>query len=82
MDATSAAVDPCLNVGRGVEGRDRVSEAMDRVSEAMDRVSEARYRGAEVRYRGAEVRYWVSGIGDFVPTVSVALCSESGLLAV
>ena len=61
MDATSAAVDPCLNVGRGVE-------AMDRVSEAMDRVSEVRYR--------------VSGIGDFVPTVSVALCSESGLLAV
>lgn len=61
MDATSAAVDPCLNVGRGVE--------------AMDRVSEARYRVSEVRYR-------VSGIGDFVPTVSVALCSESGLLAV
>ena len=61
MDATSAAVDPCLNVGRGVE--------------AMDRVSEARYRVSGVRYR-------VSGIGDFVPTVSVALCSESGLLAV
>ena len=61
MDATSAAVDPCLNVGRGVEGRDRVSEA---------------------RYRVSEVRYRVSGIGDFVPTVSVALCSESGLLAV
>ena len=82
MDATSAAVDPCLNVGRGVEGRDRVSEAMDRVSEARYRVSEVRYRVSGIGCQVSGFRYRVSGIGDFVPTVSVALCSESGLLAV
>ena len=70
MDATSAAVDPCLNVGRGVEAMDRVSEVMDRVSEVMDRVSEAMDRVSEARYRVSEVRYWVSRIG----------CQVSGIL--
>ena len=42
-------------------------------------------RGSQGSGLGSQVsgvRYRVSGIGDFVQTVSVALCSESGLLAV